>query len=488
MIWKVSVGRRINALIIFQAVAMVVVIAMAIYEMKVLIMDENRMYRFQLVPISDIASHLEKAAELQHLVHPDKSSPKLSEDDEIAKLHDDLLNFDNRYRVIWDAESADDEENRLFHEDLKEANQLELLDREKVAFDELQESLDELNHHFTKGKLKSKDHLESVVRVREALASLLELNADFAKVENSQIEQRAVSARMTEIAFGVFCIIVTVLLGLYIHKAIAPRITRLVSKVSRFKDFGVNEKIIEDGRDEITILANAIDAGFIAIADRERERDNFLAIAAHELKTPITSIQGFSSLLLTDSVTPETRVRAVEVINKQSWRLSRLIESLFLMMRARSGNLKFNPAPVDLAALTKKITTEIQPFIPTQKIDLNVPTSLSILGDESLLGHAIWSLFTCTSAYAVKDSAIEVTLKKQDFNVSLEVKIPGVSVETKELESLFTPFHTVQYESASAARGAVGLYLCREIVRTHHGHLYFNSNSNETVFSMELQA
>lgn len=130
----------------------------------------------------------------------------------------------------------------------------------------------------------------------------------------------------------------------------------------------------------------------------------------------------------------------------------------------------------------------MRPFVPTQKFELILPPKLNILGDESLLGHALWSLFTCTSAFTAKGSQLEVSLKKHDFLVELEVRIPGVSVATEELESLFTPLHTVQYESGSALRGAIGLYLCREIVRVHNGRLYFKSNANETIFCMELQA
>jgi signal transduction histidine kinase len=158
------------------------------------------------------------------------------------------------------------------------------------------------------------------------------------------------------------------------------------------------------------------------------------------------------------------------------------------MMRARTGNLKFNPAPVDLTLLTQRIVQEIKPLIPTQKFKVNLPPNLNVLGDELLLGHALWSLFTCTSALTAKDTELEVTLKKLDIGAVLEVKIPKVSVAPDQLESLFVPFHTVQYETGSAVRGAVGLYLCREIVRVHHGRLLFETSANDTSFFMELQA
>lgn len=488
MKWRVSVGRRINTLVIFQAAAMVFVIGMAMYGMRQLIMDADHMYRFQLVPVSDIATHLEKAAELQRLTHPDPNEPTLTKDEQIVLLHKQLQEFNNRYRQVWESEHEDNAENRLFIADLKNANQLQLLDKEKVAFDELEESLEELKTHFDKDQIKNKDHWESVIRVRQALGTLLALNVDFAEVSHRQIEERALKVKIFQLIIGFFSLVTTVLLGMYVHKAIAPRITRLVSKVSRFKEYGVNEKFVENGRDEITILAHAIDAGFVAIAERDKERDHFLAVAAHELKTPISSIQGFSNLLLSDRITPEARTRALDIISKQSWRLNRLVEGLFMMMRARSGNLKFNPAPVNLAALSEKIVQEVRPFMPSQEFDLKTTGNFNILGDELLLGHALWSLFTCASTFSVKGAHLEVSLKRDEFVVHLEVKVPGVSLRTEELESLFAPLHIVEFESGSAVRSATGLYLSREIVRIHNGRLYFKSSQQETFFCLELPA
>src|SRR5262249_11044894 len=168
------------------------------------------------------------------------------------------------------------------------------------------------------------------------------------------------------LTIGILGTALTLFLGMFVHHAIAPRIRRLVGKVNRFREFGVLEPIAETGKDEITVLAHALDSGFAAIATREREREEFLAVAAHELKTPITSIQGYASLLMTHPEQPSVPPRALEIIHRQSWRLSRLIEDLFLAMRARAGELRFTPKPLDLSELVERLLSEVKGLISNE--------------------------------------------------------------------------------------------------------------------------
>lgn len=106
-------------------------------------------------------------------------------------------------------------------------------------------------------------------------------------------------------------------------------------KVNRLRDEGVNEEVIDSGKDEIAVLANALNTGFSAIAERDRERNQFLAVVTHELKTPVTSIQGFAMLLRDHHQDQAVVDRAIEIIVRQSWRLSRKIKHVYIAIQAR---------------------------------------------------------------------------------------------------------------------------------------------------------
>ena len=154
--------------------------------------------------------------------------------------------------------------------------------------------------------------------------------------------------RVWMLAVGIAGTGVTIALGLSMLRTILPRIHRLqalVLSVRGFQESGTHKKIGDTGKDDIAALANAIDAGFDSIVSREKDHQQFLAVAAHEFKTPVTAIQGYASLLASGADDSLTRSQAIQIIYRQSSRLARLIEALFLAARIRSGNMRFEPRP-----------------------------------------------------------------------------------------------------------------------------------------------
>jgi K+-sensing histidine kinase KdpD len=296
-------------------------------------------------------------------------------------------------------------------------------------------------------------------------------------------------SRFWLLIIGVTGTALTLILGLLVRRAIAPRIRRLVEKVHRFRDLGVNEKVIDTGEDEIAVLGNALDSGFSAIAARDRERDEFLAVTAHELKTPITSIHGFASVLAAHPDDRTVADRAIESISRQSWRLIRLVEHLFLAMRLRTSEFKFQPNRFDYSALVRATISEIKPFFPGQLFSCEIQAGITILGDEALLEHAIWSLFTGASAMSSSETPLQVGLHTTQTWARLTIDVAGANLSARDVESLFVPFGSIEYENRSGIRTAVGLYLCRQIVQVHNGRLDVCDRGAAGVqFLMELPA
>ena len=235
------------------------------------------------------------------------------------------------------------------------------------------------------------------------------------------------------------------------------------------------------------MLANAIDMGHTAITERENQRNEFLSIVAHELKTPLTSIQGYSSLFKSNPDSLLLLRRSLEVINRQSWRLGRLIDGLFLAMRARSKNLTFVPKPFDLSALVELVLNEMKPFVSDQAFTAEIQKNVAVLGDEALLEQALWSLLTSASALSLHEAPVQVTLKAEDWNAVLTVSIQKAGEAIHDLEDLLQPFRSIEYETGSNLRFTTGLYLFREIVRVHNGDLHMRQfGKNTAEFIVEL--
>jgi two-component system, OmpR family, sensor histidine kinase MtrB len=317
----------------------------------------------------------------------------------------------------------------------------------------------------------------------------LRVNVAFIDVENAAIERRSRNTSRWMLLVGLLGLAGALALGMHVHQAIAPRIRRLVKEVQRFKDLGVHERVLEQGRDEIAILANALDAGFAAIAAQDRDRERFLAIVAHELKTPMTSILGFSELALEHPENTQIRARALGLVRSHASRLGRLIDDLLLAASTRSGALPFRPQSVDVSALTERVASEVTLTMPGRTFDVDVARGRHLLADEHLLTQAVWALLTYAAAIAETGRPISVRLEPEGARLRLEVAFDAPFVRAEEMEQAFAPFASVQYEGGSGIRSAVGLFLCREIARVHGGTLLaMNPTEVQRMLVLELPA
>jgi signal transduction histidine kinase len=430
------------------------------------------MYRFKVMGIADLGHAHRHAAMLQTYTRPDAENLGYRAPSEtIADLVRELEAFGDRYRTQWQTAEGTSSDAVTFRSGLLQLGMSDIIKEENSAFQRFEESIRDLRAEKDNHSVAADEIREEAPKVRYAIGQLLDINIRYAEIANQQVVNRARRSRYVLLGIGLGGTALTLMMGLLVRRAIAPRIRRLVGKVHRFRDLGVVEKVIDTGDDEIAVLGNALDTGFSAIAARDRERDQFLAVTAHELKTPITSIHGFASVLATHPADRTVVDRAIDSISRQSWRLSRLVEHLFLAMRVRAGEFKFQPKPFDYSALVLRSTAEIKPFFPDQVFNCEVEQAVTLLGDDALLEHAIWSLLTCASSLSSGDRALDVVLHASATQARLMIDVPGATLSPHDIQSLFVPFGFIEYEKRSSIRAAVGLYLCRQIVQLHGGRL-----------------
>jgi signal transduction histidine kinase len=485
---KLSVGHRLFLLVALQTAIATVLVITALKYVREMAADTQYMYRFQLLSLADLGKAQENAATLQTLTRHDATdlgyrAPRAM----IAGLIGELEEFDSRYRTKWEVAEGTSNDAENFRRELVHAGESSLIEKEKRVMKYFEDSIRGLREEDQSSIVSTDEIRAQAPKVMNAVAELLDVNIKYAQIANDQVSRRARSSRLWLLAIGSIGTLLTLTLGLLVHRAIAPRIRRLVGKVHLFREYGVNEKILDTGDDEIAVLGNALDTGFSAIAARDRERDQFLAVAAHELKTPITSIHGFASILATHPGDRTIADRAIENISSQSWRLSRLVEHVFLAMRMKTGEIRFEPTPFDLSGLVKRSVSEIQSFFAGQDFTCELQNSVRVLGDEPLLEHAIWTLLTCASAMSSGEKPLKVSLVSKQGWARLLLEVRDATLSSQDIESLFVPFGLVQYEDRSGIRAAMGLYLCRQIVKLHNGRLDVSDRGKAGVqFSMEL--
>ena len=204
-------------------------------------------------------------------------------------------------------------------------------------------------------------------------------------------------------------------------------------------------------------------------------RDKFLSIAAHELKTPVTSMRGFTQLLLRQidrkkELDPARLRTMIETTEAQAAKLSRLINRLLDLSKVESGKLLLEPEPTDLALLLRQTVEAVQTTTAKHEIKLLAPPTLLVLVDPLRFEQVLVNFLDNAIKYSPEGGLILVTLAASDpHTVSLSIKDQGVGIAPEHRASIFEPFYQA-HERGYAGLG-VGLYVSRQIVQLHGGQI-----------------
>jgi signal transduction histidine kinase len=230
------------------------------------------------------------------------------------------------------------------------------------------------------------------------------------------------------------------------------------------------------GPDEVRGLASAFNEMVERVNEgREAQRD-FVANVSHDLKTPLTAIQGFAQAILDGAATDdEARRHAASVIYAEADRLHRLVEDLLDLARIDAGQMAFSIAPVDLAAIIQSVTERLSLKASRKAIRLEgrVGTLPPIAGDGDRLAQVITNLLDNAIKHAPSNGLVTVTGEVQGGWLLVHVDDNGPGIPPDELSRIFERFYQVdKSRRGDESRGVgLGLAISREIVQAHGGRL-----------------
>jgi PAS domain S-box-containing protein len=229
--------------------------------------------------------------------------------------------------------------------------------------------------------------------------------------------------------------------------------------------------------------------------DAVRARDQFLSIASHELKTPLTSLIGYTDLVqrraARDSSLPERDRRAVQIIGEQAARLNRLVTALLDISRIETGQLSIERGVVELNGLTQRLVQEIAQAQPNEieRIELHrSPEPLVVIGDELRLEQVIQNLIQNALKYSPAGGPVTVRLERSGDRACVEVADQGIGIPAAALPNLFRRFYRAPNVEQHQINGmGIGLFVVREIVQLHGGEIRVESQEGAgSAFTIEL--
>lgn len=214
--------------------------------------------------------------------------------------------------------------------------------------------------------------------------------------------------------------------------------------------------------------------------------------AAHEMRTPLTAIQGSSELMTRYALPDAKRSELSLMINSESKRLARIISTFLDVERLAEGQMDLKQEPVAVADLVDTCMRRAKPLAERKHIEIFLDSAVegTVLGDRELLEYALYNLLTNAVKYSPADTEVHVYSALRDGELRLAVRDQGIGMDAKEIKSIFQKFYRTKRAEASGEMGTgIGLSIVEQIVFRHGGRIEVTSTPGKgSCFTMIMKA
>ncbi len=219
-------------------------------------------------------------------------------------------------------------------------------------------------------------------------------------------------------------------------------------------------------------------------------KDEFISIASHELKTPITSLKAFAQVLQ-HKFTKEKNNEAAELLQKMNYqidRLTTLVVDLLDITKIEGGKLALHEEPINIDTLTREFVEEMQRITTSHEILLQGHTKSIICADKERLGQVMTNLLTNAVKYSPESKKVIVRLKKDAQNIVISVQDFGIGIPKDKQNHIFKRFYRETGFKENTFPGlGLGLYITSEIIKRQKGKIWVESKKGKgSTFSFSL--
>jgi signal transduction histidine kinase len=213
-------------------------------------------------------------------------------------------------------------------------------------------------------------------------------------------------------------------------------------------------------------------------ASRERYQQA-MHFVTHEMRTPLSAIQGSSELISRYALPEEKRKQIADLINSESKRLARMVEIFLNVERLTAGQMELKQEPIAVQEMMEVCLARVKPLAERKHIGVTLePASAEFLitGDRELLEYACYNLLTNAVKYSPQRTQVTASVWKDDSRIRIAVKDQGIGMDQKEVKQIFQKFYrTKKAEESGEAGTGIGLSIVQQIVEQHGGRIEVTS-------------
>ncbi len=291
---------------------------------------------------------------------------------------------------------------------------------------------------------------------------------------------------------GAVALLLSLVLAFAISRSVADPLQQVVNAARKYPAEAM-KPIPSRGPREVRDLTRAVNSMVSRVEAAQKSQRDFVANVSHELKTPLTSIQGFAQAILDDTAdSPEARKQAAQIIFDEAGRMHRMALDLLDLARLEAGTADLNPSPVEAGTLLRGIVEKFS--LQAQKAEVNLRVDVaeglpSWMGDGDRLAQVFTNLVDNALKFTPAGGTVTLSARADGAWMNFEVADTGIGVESEAMSRLFDRFYQADSSRAGGeGHGAgLGLAIAREIVQAHGGKIGVRSSvGHGTTFTVRL--
>jgi heavy metal sensor kinase len=285
-------------------------------------------------------------------------------------------------------------------------------------------------------------------------------------------------------------IIVALISGMFVSKRLLKPIDKITKTAQSISIQDLNKRIeVNTADDELSRLAKTFNEMIERLQNSFESQNKFVSDASHELRTPISVIQGYINLLdRWGKNDKEILQEAIDTIKNETTNMTSLIQKLLFLARGDSKTLKLEKENFCLNELVDEVTRESSIIAPSHSIFNKKNDSIMIYADFRLLKQALRAIIDNSIKYTPDSGEIRINSRKTAENIVISIEDTGIGIPSEAIPSLFNRFYRVD-EARSKKTGGTGLGLAivRQIIDIHSGSISVESTPEKgTVVVIKL--
>lgn len=222
----------------------------------------------------------------------------------------------------------------------------------------------------------------------------------------------------------------------------------------------------------------------------EKRKNELVMYLAHDIRTPLTSIIGYLSLMAESPDIPaEQRIKYMNITLDKSYRLEKMVNEFFEITRFNSQQISISGDPIDLYYMLTQLLDELTPALSDHgnSVKLDADENISVYGDADKLARVFSNIMKNASSYSYPDTEIVVSAAADEENVTISFQNQGKTIPEEKLSSLFEKFYRLDDARTSNTGGSgLGLAIAKEIVTLHGGSISAASENETVTFTVVL--